>query len=206
MPSVDDTPVIQLFLFFFTVVFIRTQVFYWIARHVSYMSLKRADIKNPRMRRIAESIRRTGEGRGSRTLERWGLPAVFFSFFMTGTKTIVNVAAGLAQMRFFVWLWPMLLGCIAHAIIYATIGWAAWTAALTAAAGSPIGATAILVVVVGIVFYVVRVRGRRRVAAAESAPTASTSTDGSALTDSTAAGVTGVPTSAPTSERSRNSR
>ncbi len=166
MPSVDDTPVIQLFLFFFTVVFIRTQVFYWIARYVSYMSLKRADIKNPRMRRIAESIRRTGEGRGSRTLERWGLPAVFFSFFMTGTKTIVNVAAGLAQMRFFLWLWPMLLGCIAHAVIYATIGWAAWTAALTAAAGSPIGATAILVVVVGIVFSVVRVRGRRRVAAA----------------------------------------
>ncbi len=165
MPSVDDTPVLQLFLFFFTVVFIRTQVFYWIARYVSYMSLKRADITNPRMRRIAESIRRTGEGRGSRTLERWGLPAVFFSFFMTGTKTIVNVAAGLAQMRFFVWLWPMLLGCIAHAIIYATIGWAAWTAALTAAAGSPLGAAAILVVVLGIVFYVARLRGKRRDAA-----------------------------------------
>lgn len=165
-PSPAFAQFLDLFAFFFAVVFLRTQATYWLGRFVTYKTLTTSTYRWKWLEKVADSIRHAAQGRGTRALHKWGLPAVFFSFFMTGTKTVVNAAAGLTQMRFWVWLGPMVLGCIAHAIIYATVGWAAWTAALRAAAGSGWGAAVILIVVAVVCVLVVRaLRAKKRRAA-----------------------------------------
>lgn len=161
-PSPQLTQFYELFGFFFAIVFLRTQATYWIARFVGYKTLTKSSYRWAWLEKVAATIKRTAQGKGSQALHRWGLPAVFFSFFMTGTKTVVNAAAGLTQMRFWVWLGPMVLGSIAHACIYATIGWAAWTAALKAAAGSPLGAGLILLICALVILVIVRARKRSR--------------------------------------------
>lgn len=162
MPEfVKDSGFLGLFAFFFAIVFFRTQVTYWIARYVSFLSVNKREIRNPTFKKVADWIRVSGEGQGVRTIDKWGVFAVFGSFFMTGTKTVVNAGAGLAQMRFVVYIVPMVLGCIAHGIIYATIGWAAWTAVLKAVAGSPWAAGAIVIAVAALACW----WGRRRRAA-----------------------------------------
>lgn len=155
MPDfVKDSGLLGLFLFFFGIVFFRTQATYWLARYVSHLSTNKLEVKNARLRKITDWVRVSGEGQGMRAIDKWGVLAVFFSFFMTGTKTVVNAAAGLTQMRFLVYIGPMIAGCIAHGIIYATIGWAAWITALKAAAGSPwIAAGILLVVAAGLCWW-----------------------------------------------------
>lgn len=165
MPDfVKDSGFLGLFLFFFCVVFFRTQVTYWLARYVSYLSVNKLEVKNARLRKVTDWIRVSGEGKGVRAIDKWGVLAVFFSFFMTGTKTVVNAGAGLAQMRFIVYIGPMIAGCIAHGVIYATIGWAAWMTALRAAAGSPWIAAALLLVVAALLCWWGRRRRRARIA------------------------------------------
>lgn len=150
------------FVFFFSIAFIRTQATYWLARYVAYAAHRHEEIRHAWLAKVAGWIRRSGEGRGVRSIERWGVFAVFASFFMSGTKTVVNAGAGLSRMRFGIYILPMTLGCVAHAIIYATVGWAAWTSAAKAAAGSPWGALAILLAVVVVVFAVRKVLRARK--------------------------------------------
>lgn len=105
--------------------------------------------------------------RGIAAINRWGVLAVPLSFFTIGFKTIVNGAAGLTSMPFRRYLPAMLLGCTIHATIYATVGWAAWEAALAAAAGSPWGIAVLTALLLGSGALVVR--SRRRAARARSA-------------------------------------
>lgn len=164
-----DAPFLELFLFFFGIVFVRTQVTYWLARAVAHQAVKRADSRTPRLKRLTAWMSRDSTQRGVLTVQRWGPLAVFASFFMTGTKTVINSGAGLIKMPFALYLPTMALGCIAHALIYALVGWAAWTAALQAAAGSPQGLSLLLITITAVAtgLYVHR-RKRRKTAAAVS--------------------------------------
>lgn len=164
MPDfIKDSALLSAFLFFFSIAFLRTLATYWIARYVAYTAQRHETIKYAWLEKIATWIRRSGEGRGVRTVERWGGLAVFASFFMSGTKTVVNAGAGLTRMRFGAYIFPLVAGCTAHGIIYATIGWAAWTSAARAAAGSPLGAAVFLLILACCVWLVVHlVRKRRR--------------------------------------------
>ncbi|TNM62475.1 hypothetical protein FHN55_16360 [Streptomyces sp. NP160] len=169
MPAwTDGAPFWGLFAFFFAVVLVRTQATYWLARLVAAWSAddrrRGPATRRPRwLLRAGGWLRRASEGTGLRAVERWGLLAVPASFLATGTKTAVNGAAGLLRMPFGRYTAAMLVGCALHAAIYATVGWAAWTAALSAATGSVWGAAALTGVALVVVVLVVRAvrRGRR---------------------------------------------
>ena len=155
-----------LFAFFFGIVLFRTQVTYWIARLVTRWSLDHTRPRRAWVSRVHGWLQSEGTARGLHSVERWGLVAVPLSFLATGTKTVVNAAAGVVAMPFGRYLPAMLVGCAVHATIYATIGWAAWSAALAAATGSPWGiAVIVFALIAAIVAVAVRIRTRRRRAA-----------------------------------------
>ena len=160
----DGAPFWVLFAVFFTVVLVRTQATYWLARVVAAWSADQRRARPAWVARAGAWLEGLARGRGARALERWGLVAVPASFLATGTKTAVNGAAGLLRMPFGRYTAAMLLGCAVHATIYATVGWAAWTAALAALSGSPRGAAVLVLLVVaavGAVWWRLRRRAAR---------------------------------------------
>lgn len=168
--SLDGASFWPLFAFFFGVVLLRTQLTYWIARLATRWSLDHTRPRRPWVVRVHRWLQGEGAARGLRSVERWGVVAVPLSFMATGTKTVVNAAAGVVAMPFSRYLPAMLLGCAVHATIYATVGWAAWSAALAAATGSPWGVAVLALLVLALVLAVaLRVRARRRDAAGAAA-------------------------------------
>lgn len=153
MPEqLESAPFVAIFAFFFAVAFVRTQVTYWVARVVATQTLERTTPSNRLIAQAQAWSTTPAARRGITTVNRWGVLAVPLSFCAIGTKTVVNAAAGLTRMPFVTRYLPALVvGCLVHATIYATIGWAAWTAALAAATGSPWG----LAVVLGVAVLVV---------------------------------------------------
>ena len=59
------------------------------------------------------------------------------SFLTVGLQTVVNAAAGLIRMPWVRYTIAMLIGCVAWALIYATVGIAAVEACIALAAHSP---------------------------------------------------------------------
>ena len=153
MPSwLDGKPFAITFLVLFGIVLLRAQATYWIARGVTAGVLHTrwaAKVTGPRTTRAIAS------------LNRWGLPLVTISFLTIGLQTVVNAAAGLIRMPWIRYTIAMLIGCIAWALIYATVGIAAVEAALALAARSPWALIGVLVVI-GVLVALVVVRRRRR--------------------------------------------
>ncbi|MBM7820422.1 membrane protein DedA with SNARE-associated domain [Cellulosimicrobium cellulans] len=149
--ALDGAPFAALFAFFFAIAFVRTQATYWIARLVTTWTLDRTRPVKPWVARVHAWLSGRSAARGIETVRRWGVLAVPVSFLATGTKTVVNAAAGVVRMPFGRYLAAMTLGCAVHATIYATVGWAVWTAAFAAATGSPWGVAALVLLVVAVV-------------------------------------------------------
>lgn len=170
MPDLDGAPFVAIFGFFFTIVFVRTQATYWLARLVVVQTVARTAPRNRALARAQAWSLSPAAARGTAALNRWGVLAVPLSFFTVGFKTIVNAAAGLTQMPVRRYLPAMLLGCVIHSTIYATVGWAAWEAALAAAAGSPWGIAALVALVLAVVLAVWVSRRRRTVTALRRPP------------------------------------
>ena len=163
MPDgLQDAPFAALFGFFFAIVLVRTQATYWLARLVTVWTLDRTRPVRPWVARVHAWLSGSSTARGVEVLRRWGLVAVPASFLATGTKTVVNAAAGVVRMPFGRYLPAMLLGCVLHAAIYATVGWAAWSAALAAATGSPWGVAVLVLLAAGLAALVVVAVRRRR--------------------------------------------
>ncbi|ACZ21304.1 hypothetical protein Sked_13640 [Sanguibacter keddieii DSM 10542] len=172
MPEqLESAPFVAIFAFFFAVAFVRTQATYWVARVVATQTLERTTPRNRLLAQAQAWSTTPAAQRGVATVNRWGVLAVPLSFCAVGTKTVVNGAAGLTRMPFLTRYLPALVvGCLIHATIYATIGWAAWTAAISAATGSPWGAVALVVLLLLTVLGVLHVaRARRRSTAARTA-------------------------------------
>ncbi len=167
--ALDGAPFAALFAFFFAIAFLRTQVTYWIARLVTVWTLDRTRPVKPWVARVHAWLSGRSAARGIETVRRWGVLAVPASFLATGTKTVVNAAAGVVQMPFGRYLAAMTLGCAIHATIYASVGWAVWSAALASATGSPRGVAALVVLVGGVVTLVVVMARRRAVRRAHDA-------------------------------------
>lgn len=153
MPSwLDGKPFIITFSVLFAIVLVRAQATYWLGRGVTAGVLHTplaTRISGPRTTRAIES------------LNRWGPPLVTVSFLTIGFQTVVNAAAGLIRMPWVRYTIAMLIGCVAWAAIYATVGIAAVEAMLTLAAHSPWALAAAVAVVVGIVIAIVVHRRRR---------------------------------------------
>src|SRR6476661_2661995 len=168
MPSwLDGKPFAITFTVLFVIVLLRAQATYWIARGVTTGVLHTrwaAKVTGPRTTRAIAS------------LNRWGLPLVTVSFLTIGRQTVVNAAAGLIRMPWIRYTIAMLIGCIAWALIYATVGIAAVEAALALAARSPWALIGVLAVVIGVVVAIVVIRRRHR-AGTDRAPAEAQQTD-----------------------------
>lgn len=154
MPSfLDDLPFWPLVATLLVIVFCRAQATYWLAR------LAVAGASRSRWGRWLDTA---AVRRGSALLDRFGLPVVSVSFLTVGLQTVLNAAAGLARVPWWRYTVAMLVGCVAWAFVYATVGLALFWAVLAAFAGSPWGVAAIIVVVVAGAAARVVLRRRRR--------------------------------------------
>ena len=160
MPSwLEGKPFLLTFAVLLGIVFLRAQATYWIGRGVTAGLLHtrlQAWIQRPK---TADAIDR---------VNRYGPPVVTLSFLTVGLQTVINAAAGLTRMPWVRYTVAMIVGCLAWAAIYATIGLAALEAAIALAARSPWALAAVIVLAVAVVvgFLVWR---RRRTAAPDEA-------------------------------------
>ncbi len=176
MDSIVSLPFVWAFLILFVVVMLRSNATYWAGRGLA------AGGRRTKMQKHLDS---PGALRAEKVIARWGAPAVSVSFLTVGVQTAINMSAGLCRMPLRRYIPATVVGSIAWACIYATIGLAAFDAALAAAAGSPL-ALVLLVLAVGAVAlggHLLRVSRSRKL-------------DQSALEDCPVMGVevTGIPT------------
>lgn len=123
----------------FLVVMARANATYWIGRGVA---------AGTRRWRQGEETPSVAWQRAGRLVNRWGPIAVVFCFLTVGIQTAVNATAGVARMPLRRYLPAVTLGSIIWATVYATVGLAAVQAWLAAAAGSPVAATVVALVLV----------------------------------------------------------
>lgn len=117
MPSWwQDKPLAVAIAILFVIVFCRAQATYWLAR-----GLHTGSLRNPALaRRLTSASFRSAAAK----LHRYGAPLIPLSFLTIGFQTLVNAAAGASAMtwrRYTAWMIP---GCIAWAVLYATVGMA----------------------------------------------------------------------------------
>ena len=130
----------------FVVVFCRTNGIYWVGRALAAGYGKTRVSRRWKSRSL----------RGARGLiDRYGPFAVVLTFLTVGLQTAVNLAAGMGRMRLRYYIPATIVGSIAWALLYATVGLAAIDLLVERAAASPwawaVVATAVIAVVVGIV-------------------------------------------------------
>ncbi len=150
----------------FAIVLLRAQATYWIGRGVIAGALRT---------RFADKLTGPRTTRAVELLNEWGPPVVTVSFFTVGFQTVANAAAGLIRMPWLRYTIAMLIGCVAWALIYATVGFAAFDAAMTLAAHSPWLLVAVILAVAAVMVTVIVRRRRKRSATppdlTEDAPT-----------------------------------
>ncbi len=159
---ISGVPFWVILVFAFAIVFCRAQGTYWLGR-----GLRVGTVRS----RWARYVETDGAQRALRTLNRWGLPAVTISFLTIGIQTVINLMAGYTRMPFVRYLVAMVPGCAAWAIIWTTIGAAAFNTALLVAARSPIGLAVLAAAVTGVGAWVIVRRRRRRAVSPELAAT-----------------------------------
>ena len=160
MPSwLDGKPFALVVSVLFVIVLLRAQGTYWIGRGVTVGVLHTplaGRISGPRTTRAISAV------------NRWGPPLVTVSFLTIGFQTVVNAAAGLIRMPWLRYTTAMLIGCLAWALIYATVGIAAFEASVALAARSPWLLIAVLALIaVGVVAALAAHRRRDSQLAAE---------------------------------------
>ena len=154
MPSwLEGKPFAITFAVLFGIVLLRAQATYWLGRGVTAGALHTSlavKLTSPKATRVIEA------------LNRWGPPLVTVSFLTVGFQTVVNAAAGLIRMPWIRYTVAMLIGCVAWAAIYATVGIAAVEGMLALAAHSPWALVGLIVIVIGAATAVLVLRRRRR--------------------------------------------
>lgn len=136
MDSIGSLPFLWAYLALFVVVMLRSNATYWAGRGMA------AGGRKTRLQRYLDSASAT---RAEKAVARWGAPAVSVSFLTIGVQTAVNLAAGLGRMPLRRYIPATVVGALAWAAIYATVGLAAFDAAVAAAAGSPLALVLLLI-------------------------------------------------------------
>lgn len=136
MDSIVSLPFVWAFLILFAIVMMRSNATYWAGRGLA------AGGRKTKLQRHLDS---PAVQRAEKIIARWGAPAVSVSFLTIGVQTAINMSAGLGRMPLRRYIPATVVGSIAWATIYATIGLAAFEAAIAAAAGSPVALIALVV-------------------------------------------------------------
>lgn len=137
---ISEGPWWGMFLFLCGVVFLRAQGTYWAGwwlRKGAVRGAQRQEVelddvaleqdaspqRKPTARaRVAARFAGPKWDRAQAFVERWGFIGVPASFLTVGFQTLVNAAAGFTRMRWYIYTPAMIPGCIAWALLYATLG------------------------------------------------------------------------------------
>lgn len=160
MDFINNGPVAFVYLFLFFGAFTRAQTTYWIGRYMGNFIMTRGRPDSGWRLKLFNRIHAPSTENATEVLQRRGWPIIPLSFLTVGFQSLVQLSAGLIRMP-----WPrytpaMIPGALAWALVYTTIGWAVWEAAISAVAGSPVTLILVLAAVVG--FFVWRSRKGNR--------------------------------------------
>lgn len=120
----------------FVIVLLRSNGTYWLGRLVA---------GGAQRTRAVRWMQSAGYRRAEDRINRWGAPAVSLSFLTIGVQTLINLAAGATRMPLVRYIPATVVGSIAWAFIYGTVGFVGFEAlallwqhspALALAAGS----------------------------------------------------------------------
>ena len=150
-----ELPFWQAFLALFAIVMLRSNATYWAGRGA---------MAGWRRHHAPEDGEREGQverqQRAEALLRRLGPVAVILSYLTVGIQTAIHLTAGVMRMRLAYYLPASILGSMAWAALYATIGLAVVQAWIAAEAGSWYGLGAIgALVLVGLATWLL---SRRR--------------------------------------------
>lgn len=146
-------PAVPVYLFLLCVVFFRAQGTYWLGRYMGNFIMTRGKPDSGWRLRAYNWIHADSTSRAIDTLQRRGWPVIPVSFLTVGFQTMVNMGAGVIRMTWPRYTAAMFPGCLAWAFIYSTIGWTVWKAALSAAAGSPLGLLATAIIILAAIWW-----------------------------------------------------
>lgn len=160
----DDWPFWFLLTFLFVGAMVRGQAIYWLARWVTEQALARSRPHSPWVTRVHTWLAGEGPERGRIAIERGGLVVVPLAYLTVGFQSLVMAGAGMMRMRWLAFTLAQVPGALAWGLIYATIGFAVWATALSAAAGSPWALAALVALSVVVVATLLsrRIRSRRQ--------------------------------------------
>lgn len=155
-----EGPFLAVFFFLLGVVFLRAQGTYWLGRWVTSLALRHIHPKDGWRRRTVDWFNSPAVRHGSSSIHRWGMPIIPISFLTVGFQTVVQAGAGVLRLPWPKYTLAMFPGTLVWALIYSTIGFAVWEAAIAAAAGSPWGIGVSVVVALGLAVLIRRRRHR----------------------------------------------
>ena len=147
LERIHSLPYPWVFLFFWCLAMMRSHTMYWIGRGIT------AGTARTRWVSLIESPM---YARAQAWSARWGVLAVPMSFLTVGLQSFIQISTGVAHMPLHRYAAATVVGAIAWAIVYTTIGMAILTAWIT----GPIGRIASLLTVAVLVLIVV-IRGSR---------------------------------------------
>lgn len=144
--NVEGTPLWIALVSLFAIVLVRSHATYWAARAASQGTSKLVargthSGEYSRHQRVAMRIDRWTTSahaeRAMRLVARWGPPAVTLAYVTVGAQTAILLAAGLLRMPYLRFTIASLPGAAAWAVIWATVGFGVFWAAVRLAAASP---------------------------------------------------------------------
>ena len=147
LERIHSLPYPWVFLFFWCLAMMRSHTMYWIGRGI---------IAGTARTRWVSLIESPMYARAQAWSARWGVLAVPMSFLTVGLQSFIQISTGVARMPLHRYAAATVVGAIAWAIVYTTIGMAILTAWIT----GPIGRIASLLTVAVLVLIVV-IRGSR---------------------------------------------
>ncbi|PID54515.1 MAG: hypothetical protein CSA58_03855 [Micrococcales bacterium] len=157
-----DAPFLVAWLVLYLIGTARGQGTYWLARWATHQALDRTATSTGRRAKVHEWLDGPMIRNGRHALERWGVPAIPLCYLTVGFQTTVLASCGVLRLSWLRFSLAQIPGAAAWALIYATIGFAAWQAALGTAAGSPAGIAVLIVLALLAVVAMLRYRSAQR--------------------------------------------
>lgn len=128
-PTTWTAPFEVVFAALFVIVLGRAFATYWVGRAAAAGSGR-----SPRLRRVVGSSAFVA---AVARVNRWGAPVVSASFLTVGLQTMVNLAAGFTRMPLTRYVPALVVGGLAWALIYSTVGFVSIGALVTLWQRSP---------------------------------------------------------------------
>ncbi|MDO4888347.1 MAG: VTT domain-containing protein [Actinomycetaceae bacterium] len=148
------------FLILILTVAFRSSLVFWLGRYGGRLLVAGRESAAGFRRRMWLWSRAEGTTRAMESIRRRGWPVISLAYLTVGVQTLVNLGAGVIRMTWPRFCLAALPGWLAWALIYSTVGFAAWRAWAAAAAGSPAGIAALVCFAGAIIGYILCLRRR----------------------------------------------